>query len=47
MLRKHLLEDLDQVFPEEIESYREIRASAAAVIFSLDFVDHLWVALNS
>ncbi|MBA0563980.1 hypothetical protein Golax_006533, partial [Gossypium laxum] len=29
-LRKHLLEELEQAFPDEVESYREIRASAAA-----------------
>ncbi|KAF5740397.1 hypothetical protein HS088_TW11G00466 [Tripterygium wilfordii] len=29
-LRKHLLEELEQVFPDEVESYREIRASSAA-----------------
>jgi mediator of RNA polymerase II transcription subunit 10 len=29
-LRKHLLEDLEQTFPEQVEMYREIRASAAA-----------------
>ncbi|KAK8599229.1 hypothetical protein V6N13_077160 [Hibiscus sabdariffa] len=29
-LRKHLLEELEQTFPDEVESYREIRASAAA-----------------
>ncbi|MBA0806258.1 hypothetical protein Gohar_005717, partial [Gossypium harknessii] len=28
-LRKHLLEELEQAFPDEVESYREIRASAA------------------
>ncbi|GAV75887.1 LOW QUALITY PROTEIN: Med10 domain-containing protein, partial [Cephalotus follicularis] len=30
-LRKHLLEELEQTFPDEIESYREIRASSTAV----------------
>ncbi|XP_078428085.1 mediator of RNA polymerase II transcription subunit 10b-like [Wolffia australiana] len=30
MLRKYLLEDLEQAFPDEVESYREIRASSAA-----------------
>lgn len=30
-LRKHLLEELEQAFPEEVEGYREIRASSAAV----------------
>ncbi|KAL6004357.1 Mediator of RNA polymerase II transcription subunit 10b [Asimina triloba] len=30
-LRKHLLEELEQTFPEEVEGYREIRASSAAV----------------
>lgn len=29
-LRKHLLEELEQNFPDEVESYREIRASSAA-----------------
>ncbi|XP_038703235.1 mediator of RNA polymerase II transcription subunit 10b-like isoform X2 [Tripterygium wilfordii] len=29
-LRKHLLEELEQVFPDEVESYREIRANSAA-----------------
>ncbi|XP_044484155.1 mediator of RNA polymerase II transcription subunit 10b-like [Mangifera indica] len=29
-LRKHLLEELEQAFPDEIEAYREIRASSAA-----------------
>ncbi|KAJ3692743.1 hypothetical protein LUZ60_011838 [Juncus effusus] len=29
-LRKYLLDDLDQAFPEEIEGYREARASSAA-----------------
>ncbi|KAJ0105480.1 mediator of RNA polymerase II transcription subunit 10b-like [Pistacia vera] len=29
-LRKHLLEELEQTFPDEIEAYREIRASSAA-----------------
>ncbi|KAK3228167.1 hypothetical protein Dsin_008029 [Dipteronia sinensis] len=29
-LRKHLLEELEQAFPDEVESYREIRASSAA-----------------
>ncbi|KAH7560872.1 hypothetical protein ACOSP7_016680 [Xanthoceras sorbifolium] len=28
--RKHLLEELEQTFPDEVESYREIRASSAA-----------------
>lgn len=30
-LRKHLLEELEQTFPDEVESYREIRAASAAV----------------
>lgn len=30
-LRGHLLEDLEQAFPEEVEAYREIRAASAAV----------------
>ncbi|XP_068661972.1 mediator of RNA polymerase II transcription subunit 10b-like isoform X2 [Aristolochia californica] len=29
-LRKHLLEELEQAFPDEVESYREIRASSSA-----------------
>ncbi|BAF25651.1 mediator of RNA polymerase II transcription subunit 10b [Oryza sativa Japonica Group] len=29
-LRKHLLEELEQAFPEDVEAYREIRATAAA-----------------
>ncbi|XP_062144229.1 mediator of RNA polymerase II transcription subunit 10b-like [Alnus glutinosa] len=29
-LRKHLLEELEQTFPDEVESYREIRAASAA-----------------
>ena len=34
-LRRHLLEELDQAFPDEVESYREIRAASASVsIFS-------------
>lgn len=28
--RKHLLEELEQTFPDDVESYREIRASSAA-----------------
>ncbi|GJM99331.1 hypothetical protein PR202_ga16421 [Eleusine coracana subsp. coracana] len=30
-LRKHLLEELEEAFPEDVEGYREIRATAAAV----------------
>lgn len=30
-LRKHLLEELEQAFPDEVEDYREIRAASAAV----------------
>jgi len=30
-LRRHLLEELEQTFPDEVESYREIRAASAAV----------------
>ncbi|CAA6656367.1 unnamed protein product [Spirodela intermedia] len=30
VLRKHLLEELEQSFPDAVESYREIRASSAA-----------------
>ncbi|XP_072979110.1 mediator of RNA polymerase II transcription subunit 10b [Typha angustifolia] len=29
-LRKHLLEELEQAFPDEVETYREIRATSAA-----------------
>ncbi|XP_009608620.1 mediator of RNA polymerase II transcription subunit 10b-like isoform X3 [Nicotiana tomentosiformis] len=29
-LRGHLLEELEQAFPEEVEAYREIRAASAA-----------------
>ncbi|KAK3129639.1 hypothetical protein QOZ80_6BG0482650 [Eleusine coracana subsp. coracana] len=29
-LRKHLLEELEEAFPEDVEGYREIRATAAA-----------------
>ncbi|XP_047968290.1 mediator of RNA polymerase II transcription subunit 10b-like [Salvia hispanica] len=29
-LRKHLLEELEQAFPGEVETYREIRAASAA-----------------
>ncbi|XP_042051674.1 mediator of RNA polymerase II transcription subunit 10b-like isoform X2 [Salvia splendens] len=29
-LRRHLLEELEQVFPDEVETYREIRAASAA-----------------
>jgi hypothetical protein len=32
-LRKHLLEELEQAFPDEVENYREIRAASAAVSF--------------
>lgn len=30
-LRKHLLDELEQAFPEDVEQYREIRATSAAV----------------
>ncbi|XP_062021293.1 protein FAR1-RELATED SEQUENCE 5-like [Rosa rugosa] len=30
-LREHQLEELDQAFPDEVESYREIRAAASAI----------------
>jgi len=30
-LRKHLLEELEQAFPDEVDRYRDIRASYAAV----------------
>ncbi|XP_043725593.1 mediator of RNA polymerase II transcription subunit 10b-like [Telopea speciosissima] len=29
-VRKHLLEELEQAFPDEVEAYREIRATSAA-----------------
>lgn len=29
-LRRHLLEELEQAFPDDVESYREIRAASAA-----------------
>ncbi|KAL8495240.1 hypothetical protein ACS0TY_019409 [Phlomoides rotata] len=29
-LRKHLLEELEQTFPDEVETYREIRTASAA-----------------
>ncbi|BFG32085.1 mediator of RNA polymerase II transcription subunit 10b isoform X2 [Prunus yedoensis var. nudiflora] len=29
-LRKHLLEELEETFPDEVESYREIRAASAS-----------------
>lgn len=29
-MRKYLLEELEQAFPDEVENYREIRASSAA-----------------
>ncbi|CAD5313752.1 unnamed protein product [Arabidopsis thaliana] len=29
-LRKHILEELEQTFPDEVDMYREIRASSAA-----------------
>jgi mediator of RNA polymerase II transcription subunit 10 len=29
-LRKHILEELEQNFPDEVDMYREIRASSAA-----------------
>ncbi|KAL9671197.1 hypothetical protein QQ045_008763 [Rhodiola kirilowii] len=33
-LRKHLLEELEEAFPDEVESYREIRALSAAKSFA-------------
>ena len=30
-LRRHLLEELDQAFPDEADSFRDIRAASAAV----------------
>jgi hypothetical protein len=30
-LRKHLLEELEEAFPEDVEAYRQIRATSAAV----------------
>lgn len=29
-LRRHLLEELEQTFPDEVEAYRDIRAASAA-----------------
>lgn len=34
-LRRHLLEELDQTFPDEVETYREIRAASAAVGYDI------------
>lgn len=31
---RHLLEELEQAFPDDVESYRDIRATSAAVSFS-------------
>ncbi|XP_059624909.1 mediator of RNA polymerase II transcription subunit 10b-like isoform X2 [Cornus florida] len=31
--RRHLLEELEQAFPDEVDGYREIRAASAAVEF--------------
>uniref|UniRef100_A0A3N7G8T1 Mediator of RNA polymerase II transcription subunit 10 n=1 Tax=Populus trichocarpa TaxID=3694 RepID=A0A3N7G8T1_POPTR len=41
-LRKHLLEELEQTFPDEVESYREIRAVSTAVSYIYDFVG--WIS---
>ena len=30
-LRKHLLEELEEAFPDDVEAYRQIRATSAAV----------------
>ncbi|CAF2045607.1 unnamed protein product [Brassica napus] len=30
-LRKHILEELEETFPDEVDKYREIRATSAAV----------------
>ncbi|KAI7987164.1 Mediator of RNA polymerase II transcription subunit 10b [Camellia lanceoleosa] len=35
LLQKHHLEELEQAFPDEVESYREIRATSATVFQSL------------
>lgn len=32
-LRRHLLEELEQTFPDEVEAYRDIRAASAAVSY--------------
>uniref|UniRef100_A0A453LE72 Mediator of RNA polymerase II transcription subunit 10 n=1 Tax=Aegilops tauschii subsp. strangulata TaxID=200361 RepID=A0A453LE72_AEGTS len=34
-LRKHLLEELEEAFPEDIEAYRQIRATSAAVSINM------------
>ncbi|XP_040988048.1 mediator of RNA polymerase II transcription subunit 10b-like [Juglans microcarpa x Juglans regia] len=34
-LRRHLLEELEQAFPDKVESYREIRAASAAELKKL------------
>nr|GLL27510.1 mediator of RNA polymerase II transcription subunit 10b-like [Ipomoea trifida] len=34
-LRKHLLDELEEVFPDEVEAYRMIRATSAAVAGNL------------
>ncbi|KAH8499592.1 hypothetical protein H0E87_014986 [Populus deltoides] len=38
-LRKHLLEELEQTFLDEVESYMEIRAMSAAVSYIYDMLD--------
>ncbi|OVA04973.1 Mediator complex [Macleaya cordata] len=38
-LRRHILEELEQAFPDEVEAYREIRATSAA--------KHIFNKLNS
>ncbi|KAG7015809.1 Mediator of RNA polymerase II transcription subunit 10b [Cucurbita argyrosperma subsp. argyrosperma] len=43
-LRKHLLEELEQTFPDEVESYREIRAASAAVRIKKDSAITKYVA---
>nr|ALO61897.1 mediator of RNA polymerase II transcription subunit 10 [Rehmannia glutinosa] len=32
-MRRHLLEELEQAFPDEVDAYREIRAASAAVSY--------------
>ncbi|KAH8499589.1 hypothetical protein H0E87_014985 [Populus deltoides] len=47
-LRKHLVEELEQTFPDEVESYREIRAVSAAVSYIYDiFIALCFFMMNS
>uniref|UniRef100_A0A2K1R667 Mediator of RNA polymerase II transcription subunit 10 n=1 Tax=Populus trichocarpa TaxID=3694 RepID=A0A2K1R667_POPTR len=41
-LCKHQLEELEQTFPDEVESYWEIRAMSAAVSYIYDFIE--WIS---